>query len=149
MNPAPRLKYSLVWAKNVVKQLYDKHARATELVLEILDISEHQLAVYLASDDPVFPAIRDLIKRVEIWTTIRGIKATYYTLVDYLALRLENFTGLGEKDRLISRVKSVMLKKQGSREGTGGLPAESSPPSTFLVTPNPNDLPGQLFLEFE
>jgi len=52
--------YSLSWAKYVVQNLHDKHARGTEDVYRLLEIDAYDMAKFLASGDPEWARVRDL-----------------------------------------------------------------------------------------
>jgi hypothetical protein len=76
--------YSYSWAMSVVNQLYDKYPRATEVVKEILQITDRHLAAYLANADPLWPDLRNLVKVVDNdlkscaqpWNTPAHVKCT-------------------------------------------------------------------------
>jgi len=63
----PKLKYSLSWAKSVVNQALDEHARVSESFLEFCGMSRNQLAILLASGRPEWALLRDLLKYGDYW----------------------------------------------------------------------------------
>lgn len=145
MNPADKkAKYSRQWGENVVQALKNKHTRATELVCEILEIEEKHLVTYLIYGDPLWNSLRDLIKRAEIALEIHAGPSGYAEVNRFFTEHLPTFTGLPLRDRLTARISELKLREQGSRGGRGGLPAESSRPSS-----SSSDLPGQLYWRFD
>jgi hypothetical protein len=60
-------KYSYSWAQSVIDKLKEKYPRATETVCIILDITEKDLAKYLAIGDNIFPQLRELIRMCDNW----------------------------------------------------------------------------------
>jgi len=116
LNPALPLKYSFEWALSVVHQLHRKHARATEAVLEVLQISEKQLALYLAHDDPLWKELRDFVKRWEVYLEIHKNSGIFPGLVYFSNLyRCEKTLRIA--DRLDSYLKCGKFKEQGSDKG--------------------------------
>ena len=57
--------YSLSWAWRIVEQLESKYPRATEEVYAILGLTTKNMAVLLATKDPLFPDLRNLIHFVD------------------------------------------------------------------------------------
>lgn len=103
------LAYSLQWAESVLRSLYRKHARAPEFIHEILGLSDRQMAVLLASNDPAWEILRNLAKtwdnwhakqeqlglpvRPENWARtllLQGVSLGYLSLREYLTARISD-----------------------------------------------------------
>lgn len=59
--------YSFSWAAGVVNQLEKKYPRATAIVYEITGITSRNMAAFLATNDEVFPQLRELIHWHDNW----------------------------------------------------------------------------------
>lgn len=57
--------YSLEWAESVIKKLTEAHARATEIVLKKLNLTEHQLAILLACHRKEYYILRESIRKLD------------------------------------------------------------------------------------
>ena len=126
-NPAS---YSYGWALGRAEELYRAHPRATELVLELLEISLKQAAVFLAKRDPAWVELREAIHIVENWSRKPGFSPSVLTATDvfYDVLRRRNRLRL--VGRLDSLGKCAMLEEQGLKGGSrseGYSPSEDSP----------------------
>ena len=136
MNPAPSTpKYSFKWAATIVDQVQRKYARATEMVCEVLDITPRDLVKYLAYGDPLWHILRTCIANTDNNIKYYGMRYTPTHLLSIFTGKLKEKRFGNQAERLDKRVKSIILKKQGSRgEGAGGeaegsQPTPSSPPS--------------------
>lgn len=124
MKPQNKAKYSLNWAKSVVEALERKHARATDYVCKLFDLTPKQLAIYLAFGDPLFNSLREIIKIYDNWMT-KGWKEEYnYTDVKWNTQKFCKY----EKERLLERLKSLeacgKFKELGIKaEASGGAQA--------------------------
>jgi len=131
MSPSSPALYSRSWANEVVANLYKKHARATDIVLEILDLTPANLATYLIRHDPLFAKLRDLIHKIEILDQNRVEK---YKISDYSSFLSKYYQHYLDK-RIVQRLTAVhgesMLVEQVMKGGNRRLPAECSLPSSL------------------
>lgn len=128
MNLPIKHRYSLTWANNRVNELKNKHPRATEIVKKFFKLTDKNLALYLAIGDPMFPALRDIIHRTEVFIEIHGIHYTDEKYKSFLRERIKNFTGLGCKERLDRRLESIMLEEQVQKgDSTSEYPTWNQP----------------------
>lgn len=51
-------KYPYTWARTIVASLTEKYARASEIGLQVWDITEHHLILFLARGDPFWNVFR-------------------------------------------------------------------------------------------
>jgi hypothetical protein len=116
LNPAS---YPYSWALERAQDLYRAHPRATETVLELLDISLKQLALFLAKRDPVWVDIRDAIHLAENWIRNRGCTTQTFRVEGIFALELRRKGKERLADRLDAVQKRHIIEEQGSRERTG------------------------------
>jgi hypothetical protein len=108
----------------VVKQLNQKYPRATESVRQILDITDRNLAAYLASGDALWPKLRDF---VHICAHLQGLRPDYYTDVKIADDIRCYYRGKGWEriaERLDRKEIQVKLKEQESRGGGGASVSE-------------------------
>lgn len=113
MNPAH---YSYSWAASVVNRLYGKYVRATETVLEMLDISPRDLAKYLAEADPIFPQLRELIHQVDEWQK----RLPGGVLGDSNILLIRDYLHRKGRERLVSRLDEIRKRNENKRAGFKG-----------------------------
>lgn len=128
MNPSSPALYSRTWANQVVKQLYEKHTRATEIVWEILDINAVTMTTYLIKGDALFAKMRDLIHKIEILDQHRVEK---YKISDYSSFLSKYYPNYMDKrlvDRLTAVRESLILEEQVKKGGNRRLLADDSLP---------------------
>jgi hypothetical protein len=97
-------KYSYSWALGVVNRLRDKYPRATEDVKRILKVSDRNLAAFLATGDPVFVDLRNLIHFCD--NAARPL-SNYYTDVELLQ-RISMFWRSKSGERVKKRVDACL-----------------------------------------
>jgi hypothetical protein len=56
--------YSYRWAEGIVTSLEGKYPRASMIVYKSLDINTRNMVALLATNDPAFPLVRDLVHKV-------------------------------------------------------------------------------------
>jgi len=59
--------YSFAWAAGIVQRARASHVRGWEILDPLLGLSERQLAYLIACNDPVWPQIRGLARKAELW----------------------------------------------------------------------------------
>lgn len=99
------LRYSLSWACNVIRQLSAAHARATEITLKTLHLSESQLSILLACGRPEYYLIRESIRRLDRMLNLPRLDPRYP--LDEQAISLYTTHLLSS---LASRAKEKALK---------------------------------------
>lgn len=114
MTPA---RYSLSWALSVVYRLKEKYARATELAEENLEISDKDLAKFLAIGDPVFPQIRELVHIYDNYLKVSHLDFSTTQELSEMAYYLRRKGWERLAGRLDSVSKRRRLEEQGSRGG--------------------------------
>lgn len=119
--PAPKQsKYSFRWARTVVDNLYQKYPRATEIVCLVLDITQDNLATYLAKGDNVFPVIREFIHIAARWEHVQGFDGWSIQMLSSLKVVMRQ----KGPDRIRERLDAVSLKdypqRAGRKEVAGG-----------------------------
>jgi hypothetical protein len=114
LNPA---RYSYSWAASVVERLKEKYARATDHVETILDITDRDLANFLARGDPVFPQLREFIHIMDNWDRTSQRPDHYLTDVN----QISSYIRRKGWERLANRLDEIgirdRIKEQGSRGG--------------------------------
>jgi hypothetical protein len=136
LNPAPKtFKYSLHWAENVISQLRVKYARGTDMVEEVLGISDRDLARYLAFGDPLWRHLRETIKNTQGNVDFYKERYTTEHLLSTFLGRLSGKRFGDQAERLAKRVRARYNQEAGFKAGappqsaSGGaeLPASSGP----------------------
>jgi len=117
MIPAITPLYSLSWAQCVVERLYQKHTRATELLLDYLEIRLSDLALFLARNDPIYAILRETIKKASYRQTAWKFKPSDAEIICYIGLTLKQCTNERLRKRLYNLGRCVTIKEQGSRGG--------------------------------
>jgi hypothetical protein len=120
MSPSNPASYSLNWARSRVSELTRKYPRATRIVEESLEITDEDLAKYLAKGDALFPVLRGIIHAMDVYAQIHREQPNNRVAVDYLRSRISNIYSGVEIDRLDRRIKSLILKEQGLKGAGGG-----------------------------
>lgn len=128
------LVYDLGWATSVVRRALRSHARAWEILLTATGLSEHHLALLLATADPDWPRIREISHVLDRWIAQQekvGRVLSVQEWVDGIYLTLvTQFRRINSSESLISyltrRVSAHRIKEQGF-EGEVGAQAKASP----------------------
>lgn len=107
--------YSLNWAAGVIKELKNKHARGCNIVEEVLGITDRNLAKYLATGDPLYPKLRQIIKLLDNLSLGAGKHATKAMLVANLGAMADRPGFERIKKRLTDLENSAMLEEQVKR----------------------------------
>jgi len=128
MNPASHPHYSFRWSQNVVAHLYQKHTRATDFALEILDISTRQLAAFLANGDPMWVELRKFIQDIEIWQKYSGLVLHKCVAMELFQIHVRRKYSKRLCDRLTPTFSDLNLEEQGSDRGLEEASADSSLP---------------------
>lgn len=118
------LKYSIQWAQGVVDALKAKHTRALAIVLEAYGLSEHNLAVYLASCDPLFNYLRERVKKVALCASRTGSYVNSEQFLDWEQCKgiVKSFPLLAE--RLDKGRKTAHTRKAGLKSEPGSSVSE-------------------------
>lgn len=128
MNPA---KYSLSWALDVVYNLRQAHVRATDIAKKLLNMSDKELATYLANKDMMFRAVKDLIHFIEKvdnrLESLHGFEVVY----SYVQCKSSKETGFLIRNRVDSVQKNRKLEEQDLR-GSGGRRGSAASPPPFI-----------------
>ena len=136
--------YSIIWARDIVQQLTDKHPRATKAVLQMLGISAEEAARYLANGDPVWKDLRDLVKVVNKWMSRRPSDASDAIIFEFLCEFSKRNYSKRVSDRLDKRFKqayTLIAEEKGQC-----LPNTIHPLGTSIEV-FPND-PKQYYFQF-
>ncbi len=112
--------YSRSWAENVIKQVAGKYPRATEDVKKILDITDRNLAAYLASGDPLWPKLRLMVQIAANWESRANWQGWTPSNVRYLAIEMRRKGSFRLADRIDKVRNQARIQEQGSGEGNGG-----------------------------
>lgn len=107
-------RYSLSWAKSVVKRALEDHARVSNSFLESTQLTPDDLANYLSHGAPEWPILRDMLKWLDACQQ-RPQRATqmlrYY--VNYYAVRFP----AALRKHLTGALDIVDLKSSEQAEG--------------------------------
>lgn len=139
-SPSPVVKksrvqvYDLSWAAMIFRRAYKSHARAWDIILEVLHLRERHIAGLIACADPDWPRLRDLshwverhLEKVERWVTQ---KTAPYVYGDICKAVLHRISCMNVSDRLkfylTKRDFQAIMKEQGF-EGEVDAQAETSP----------------------
>lgn len=134
--PASSTRYSFGWAYSIICRLKESRGRATNYVEWILDVTDRQLAYYLANEPEIWRGLKRLIQQCDRWIQtqdrcnpipdwVPDVESFYAQVKRFnLPERLE--------DHLTKQKKQRILEEQEKR--TGGLafgpapqPLSSSP----------------------
>jgi hypothetical protein len=125
-------KYSYHWALGVVLSLKRKYPRATETMKRVLRLNDRNLAAYLATGDPLFPDLRNLVHFLD--NNGRPLDELYTTTQVLSNIRL--YWRCKSKERLLERLDKVekwsIIEEQGSRGGEVRSDSDESSPSFVL-----------------
>jgi len=126
--------YSIEWAASIVKSLKAKYPRATDVLQEEFALSDNQLALILAKNDPFWPKFRDLVHQMEKVFKHTGRPSSQCTLLyrrQGLLAWVNRLSNENLRKRLLiyldKLIERAMLKEQGIKGGGGGSVSDRGP----------------------
>lgn len=142
--------YSLSWAMTIVKRALESYPREWEILLEVTQLCERQLAYLIACSDPSWAALRDMVHTLSRWRAQQvlagpdNLKELPITTQMLSALVRTGGKNAPETLRayLTGKITELTIKEQVKRaEGVGtdtpdilsGPPAESAPSGVQYV----------------
>lgn len=118
--------YSRDWGNSVVQRLAEKYGRATEISMELLCMTTDNLVTYLITKDPLFPKLRDFIKKVDKIVVYARPPASmsyiYYTMSKISPL----YSDKRIQDRLTQSPYRLIIEEQVNRMGPKDLMVDRS-----------------------
>lgn len=131
-------KYSYLWANARVQELREKYTRATGWVEKVLEISDVDLAKYLARGDELYPKLRDLIHFLDRSWNQDGKHPTDVTLF-IASMAWARRKGVERVERRLDSLKSSTNIKKQTKEGSGGGGYFADLPGQLLLFPGDSD----------
>lgn len=156
MNPLPTSPYSYTWACSVIDRLVKAHARGTEILCKLLEITPQSLAHYLANADPLWNELKNCIHLMDRLGTS---PAKYYT-DDVLYANLQAFCQRIGYERILKRLddlgKFTTIEERVQKTGREPKATDSLSPSLPVPPPTERkdgpsgffESPSQLQFEF-
>lgn len=123
-----RGKYSLAWSWGVFKAFSECYARATEIVLEILDLSPSRIVQSLSSGSSFWERFKKLVQIMDTWLKTDNAEAAWLRDPEAMARGLLRYgirRGLLNKCTLLTQVEDrYKLLEHGLK---GGLEGSTEP----------------------
>jgi len=99
-------RYSYSWSLGVVNDLKRKYPRATEMMKQILDLSDRNLVAYLATGDPLWPDLRNMVHALDNASDGRRTLDMIYTTEQMLS-HLRQYWHCKCAERIWKRIDGV------------------------------------------
>ena len=115
-----RTLYSLGWAWNTYKRLYDRYPRATDIALRILNLKPKNLVFSLARGETSWPAIRKIIHDIDHRLNMAEKYPTYYTDVGVVSEKYAAFLRNSPLNTIDAAEILNRIKEQGFLGVKGG-----------------------------
>lgn len=112
--------YSYSWARAVVEEALEKHARVRVAYVEALGLSEEVLAKILAAGRREWPVLRDGLKVLDNWVTRSRFHLTDVGTMREWLIYLQDKSPENLRKYLEKQKIRYTIKEQGTAEGTAG-----------------------------
>jgi len=122
--------YSYQWASDLWQSFYSKHARATDNVMRILEITKKDCITMIATPGSSWNKLRDMIKITENWSRFGEIQMMDEAIIEYFKRKYGN-SNEKLRVRLDKQLKRAHSERVGKECGVPSVKATAGTDGTL------------------